>query len=533
MNTMWQVHFTVAGAMLALASAALAQGADARQRALEALEADPHLQYSPTTLLVRFNEQFPAAHRADVRALVAGGLIREYPGMPGLELIEVGIPVEQAVAALRALPFVSYAEPDHILRTASTPNDPQLANLWGMHNIRALEAWTVATGSNFVIAVIDTGVQYTHADLAANIWTNPGEIAGNGADDDGNGYVDDVYGWDFYDNNNNPWDKNGHGTHVAGTIGAAGNNGIGVVGVNWQCRIMSLRFIGPRGGLTSDAIAAVQYAVNNGARISNNSWGGGAFSAPLRDTIAWAGSQGHLFIAAAGNNGRNNDSTAFYPASYNLANMINVAAIDSAGQLASFSNYGAGSVHLGAPGVSILSTYRNNGYAYADGTSMAAPHVSGAAALYWAMNSGTSMENVRQQILSSARPLGSLAGKTVTGGTLDAAVVMGLEPTGGGTNPGEPSAPPPVPTGVQAVALGGGEALVSWSHDNSKTDFLEVQRWKRQGNVWKDQVILGPIGGDQSSHTDAPGSGTFRYRVRAVNTIGASDWSPYVSVNVN
>ena len=282
------------------------------------------------------------------------------------------------------------------------PNDTYFNLEWGLHNtgqtiqgqvgiadadIDCPEAWDLSTGNaSFVIADIDTGMQWTHPDLDGNVWSNPGEIAGNGIDDDGNGYIDDTRGWDFYSVDNNPDDGDGHGTHTAGTIGAEGNNGIGVVGVNWQCKIMPLRFLGPFGGSTSDAILAVNYAAAKGVRVSNNSWGGGGFSQGLFDAINAAKAVGHVFVAAAGNNGSNNDSSPFYPASYNLDNLISVAATDNRDNRASFSNYGAVSVDLGAPGVNVASTYTASGYAYLSGTSMATPHVTGVVALVEALN---------------------------------------------------------------------------------------------------------------------------------------------------
>ncbi len=337
---------------------------------------------------------------------------------------------------------VSYLEPDFAINHSLVPNDPSFSQLWGLSNtgqsggvadadIDAPEAWNVTTGSrSVVIGVIDSGVDVTHPDLAANIWRNPGEIPGNGIDDDGNGFVDDVSGWDFVSNDNTPQDGNGHGTHVAGTIGAAGNDGRGVVGVNWQVSILPLKFLSDSGsGSTAAAIAAINYATDlrtRGVNIvaTNNSWGGGGYSTALRDAIRRHGDAGILFVAAAGNEAANNDVTPSYPANYDLPNVISVAALDRSDRLASFSNYGATTVHIGAPGVAIYSTTPGNRYASYNGTSMAAPHVAGVAGLLAAANPQATVAEIRSAILDSAVPISSLSGRSTTGGRLNAAAAL-------------------------------------------------------------------------------------------------------------
>ena len=226
-----------------------------------------------------------------------------------------------------------------------------------------------------------TGVDYNHEDLRNQMWVNSGEIPGDGIDNDGNGYVDDVYGYDFHNNNGDPMDSNGHGTHCAGTIGAEAGNSIGVAGVSWKPQIMALKFLGASGGSTADAIRALDYAVMMGAQISSNSWGGGGYSQALVDAIDAAAEANHLFIVAAGNDGRDNEITPTYPCSYDRPNMICVASTDSANDISSFSNWGTTVVHIAAPGSRIYSTYPNNQYEFLSGTSMATPHVSGVAAL--------------------------------------------------------------------------------------------------------------------------------------------------------
>ncbi len=377
-------------------------------------------------------------------------------------------------------------EPDRVITASALPNDPSFSRLYGLNNtgqtggladadIDAAEAWDVTTGSrSVVVSVIDTGVDYRHPDLAANVWTNPREVAGDRLDNDGNGYVDDVHGWDFANNDADPFDDQGHGTHVAGTIGAAGNNGTGVTGVNWQVSIMALKFLDASGsGTTSAAIAAINYATKMrrdfGVNIvaTNNSWGGGGFSSSLQNAINAGGSAGILFVAAAGNDGLNNDSTPSYPASYTSSSIIAVAATDSSNRLASFSNYGATSVDVAAPGVGILSTTPNNTYSSYSGTSMATPQVTGVVALLKAAKPDATADQIRSAILSTTTPVSGLAGKVATGGVVNAAAALAALV---GT-PTSPPPPPPSPTGpyesndaiatASAVTLTGGRASVS------------------------------------------------------------------------
>ncbi len=280
------------------------------------------------------------------------------------------------------------ASPDFRIYVTATPNDASYSSTWGLENaadtdIDASQAWDYGTSTNTVIAVIDTGIDYNHVDLASNIWINTDEIAGNGVDDDSNGYVDDIRGWNFAANNNNPMDDNGHGTHVAGTIGAVGNNGVGIAGVAWGIKMMALKFLdGSGSGDLSDAIAAIDYARVNGAKVINASWGSSSFSTALQSAIQRFQDFGGIFVAAAGNDAANNSSKPSFPANYSLANVISVGASTSSGSLASFSNYGT-NVDIAAPGSNIYSTMPGNRYASLSGTSMAAPHVAGAIALLW------------------------------------------------------------------------------------------------------------------------------------------------------
>jgi subtilisin family serine protease len=354
---------------------------------------------------------------------------------------------------------VRYVEPDFAIAPNALPNDTSFSQLWGLHNIGqsggvvdadidAPDAWDTTTGSrNVVVAVIDTGVDYNHSDLTANVWRNAAEIAADGIDNDRNGFVDDVRGWDFANNDADPMDDAGHGTHVAGTIGAVGGNGVGVAGVNWQVSIMPLKFLGADGsGSTSAAIAALNYATRMrrdfGVNIvaSNNSWGGGGFSTALRDAIDAGGRAGMLCVVAAGNEGTNNDTTPSYPASYAGTSIITVAATDRSNRLASFSNFGSTGVDLAAPGVSIFSTVPGNSYASYSGTSMATPHVTGAVALLAAANPDATAAEIRSAILSSTTPLTALQGKVATGGLLNVNAAVGAI----GTTP----TPTPTPTPI-------------------------------------------------------------------------------------
>ena len=331
---------------------------------------------------------------------------------------------------------VEVAEPDFIVfTTANMPNDNRFNQLWGMHNtgqgygdadadIDAPEAWDVTTGSRTVkVAVIDTGVDYNHPDLAANMWINPNEIAGDGIDNDGNGFIDDVRGWDFYNDENDPIDTHGHGTHCSGTIGGIGNNGIGVAGVNWEVTIVPIRFLGPTGGNTSDAIDSVNYATRIGVNLSSNSWGGGGYSELLKSAIAAAGEANQLFVAAAGNDRFDNDSWPQYPASYSFEdgedNIISVASTNANDQLSSFSNYGATSVDIAAPGSEILSSTPANTYSTYSGTSMATPHVAGALALYASLIPDASFQDLKAQLLASTDAISALEGKCLSGGRLN------------------------------------------------------------------------------------------------------------------
>ncbi len=371
--------------------------------------------------------------RAQQAIRAHGGRVVSYYEPGDFFIVETPSRAPDWVDGIRNDNAVRYAELDYQLQADdTTPNDPSYNQLYGMQKIQAPKAWDTSTGSGSVVTgVIDTGVDYNHKDLAGNMWVNQDEIPNNGVDDDRNGWSDDVYGADCINEDGNPMDDHGHGTHVSGTIGAVGNNLEGVVGVNWDVSIMALKFLGSDGsGSTSDAIQCLDYAIANGAHLTNNSWGGGGFSTALRDAIQRAALDNQLFVAAAGNGGPdrvgdNNDTTPHYPSSYSNDNIIAVAATDSADNLAGFSNYGQSSVDLAAPGVSILSTTRNNQYGSSSGTSMATPHVAGAAALLLSTGSNALYTTVRDRILQGVDQLPNLAGKVATGGRLNVAKAIG------------------------------------------------------------------------------------------------------------
>jgi subtilisin family serine protease len=458
----------VAALVIALIAAAAASGVALAQQAGD-----------DRSVLVRFERGVSAAERADARDDAGASFEQSLP-LARLQLVDPdpGVTAAEVVARLERSDDVVYAEPDAPRHAFMFTNDTFRNLLWGMRNtgqsanevsgtpdadIDADEAWDLTTGDASVsVGILDSGVELTHPDLAPNIRVNPGEsgpLATNGLDDDANGLADDSHGWDWVNDDNDPADEYGHGTHVAGTVGARGNDGVGVMGVAWDVGLTPLRVLDENGdGNVSDLIAAYGYTRDQGLKIVNASLGGGSYSSAERDAIAAA--SGTLFVMAAGNGGLDgvgddNDATPTYPCSYALPNLICVAATDQDDALASFSNYGATSVDLAAPGVNIGSTYPGNDWWYMSGTSMATPHVSGAAALVWSLFPSATVAGVRAALLERVDPKPGLAGKTVTGGRLNAYRALGgipatppVPPPSTGTGDGGIITPPPLDPGT-------------------------------------------------------------------------------------
>jgi subtilisin family serine protease len=460
-------------------------------------------EFVPGQILVRFRGGEEVAGMSDkstsslwVRSRSGREIPVEIENFEGSEIVE-GLRIARvqpedtlhAVEALNALPEVLYAEPDYIWRKSLTPNDSRFSEQYALQKISAPQAWDKTTGSkSVVVAVIDGGVNTAHPDLQGNIWTNPGEVAGDGVDNDGNGFIDDVNGWDFTTctsssptspavcGNNTVFDGedgDDHGTHVAGTIGARGNNSNGVAGVNWQVSIMSVKVLGPDGGSTSNIIRGYKYVkmmrdrgIN--VRVTNNSYGGAGISQSAMAAISELNTSGILFVAAAGNESTDNFGIPHYPSNYDLPNIIAVASTNNSDIISSFSNYGARIVSMGAPGSSILSTVPTSvsadGYAYFSGTSMASPHVAGAAALVLSANPTIPVKNLRGALAYTGDVLPSLQAKTTTGRrlNLNAALLSGQE---------NDVTAPSAPANLQVIGTSGRTVTLRWTApgDNANT----------------------------------------------------------------
>jgi len=367
-------------------------------------------------------------------------LLRTFSDLEQVQVIEIqsGNSVPEIIAAYLKSGLVEYAEPDIWCHADLVQQDPKFLDgtLWHLKNIGlngadidATAGWNIQnTATNVIVAIIDSGIRYTHEDLASNLWVNPNEIAGNGLDDDHDGFVDDLYGINAVLNNGDPDDDFGHGTHVAGIIGAVGNNQKGVVGVAWRVQLMACKFLDNTGnGSISDAIVCFDYARSKGASIINASWGADAYSSTLRLAIQRARDAGIVVVTAAGNEGTNNDVVPSYPGNYYVDNLVSVAATTSSDTLASFSNYGATTVDLAAPGSFIYSTWNSadNDYAYSSGTSMGAPCVAGVFALVRARFSNYTYQQLISRVLTNTDLLPALAGKCITGGRVNLRKALG------------------------------------------------------------------------------------------------------------
>jgi probable HAF family extracellular repeat protein len=423
----------LAGAFIVVDETALGAGsAAAKSQRISSAE------FHPRRILIKPKRQTRNGELERIHAAVAGRTRRRFPGVGGLQVIEFpGRPnIPAILQKYRLSGAVEYAEPDYVAHASLVPNDPLFIDgtLWGLSNtgqnggfndadVDAPEAWTLRhEATNIIVAIIDSGIRLTHEDLISNLWTNAGEIEGNSMDDDGDDYVDDIHGINAINGSGDPSDDYGHGTHVAGIIGALGDNGVGICGVAWHVQLMACKFLDSNGeGFYSDAIAAIEYARAHGATVMNTSWGGNAYSQGLKDAIDAAAADGIIFVAAAGNSSSDNDTLPFYPGSYDSVNLLAVAATTRGDQLALFSNYGQNSVDLGAPGYDITSTWNTSDSAYIslNGTSMATPYVSGALALMRAQFPGETFFQLFNRVFASTDPLPGLAGRCRTGGRLN------------------------------------------------------------------------------------------------------------------
>jgi len=398
-------------------------------KSIEELREDPNLaSFSPEVIENALTE------------ILAANTVENLPLIEATTIVAQNkneLDIDSAVDLINA-DLVEYISPDFIRNISAVPNDPRYSELWGMsqnndidiNGPQAADKASFSETSDIIVGVVDTGIDYNHPDLKDNMWKNPQELNGiAGVDDDRNGYIDDVYGYNAITNSGNPFDDNKHGTHCAGTIGARGNNGIGVAGVVWNVKLMALKFLDAKGsGSDSGAIKAINYAVtmrNRGGnlKVLSNSWGGGGYNAALEEAIRKASDAGILFVAAAGNENTNTDISANYPSCYDVPNVLAVAAIDKNGNRASFSNYGARTVDLAAPGVGILSTVPGNLYESLNGTSMATPHISGIAVLLFGQSTQITPVDVKNSLMQSVKPLTPLNGFMIKAGIPDAAKI--------------------------------------------------------------------------------------------------------------
>lgn len=470
--------------------------------------------------------------RGLVRGLVRqrGGEVEEFQAPGGFFVVDVPGDAPAWAGAVRGGHGVRYAEPDYLVADQDlVPDDPRWGSQWDMRAVGAPAAWDVSSGSSDVtVAVIDTGIDLHHPDLIHNLWTNPSEIAGNGIDDDGNGWRDDVHGADCASNDGDPADDDGHGTHVAGTIGATGNDGVGIAGMNWDVGLMALDIFKPNGtAAVSDITQCIDYAIKMGVRLTNNSYGGADFSQAEYDAFQRARSAGLLMVAAAGNTGWNVDVTPLYPAAFDLDNIVSVAASDSNDALPWWSCYGRRSVDLAAPGVGVLSTWATNlypeGYWAMDGTSMASPHVAGAAALILSLLPDATYPFLRNALLSSADPIPSLDGKVATGGRLNVAAALSMA-----LSDGAPVAVAPIPgfRAAKAVAATGTTIDLRWSaSDADGVASYEFQQSTNGGATYT-PLTLSPVTATIRAQALKVNTPTYAFRVRATDRLGqAGAWA--------
>lgn len=522
----------------------LAAGLVGRAFGLEPGVATP-AEFRQDRIIVRAADAASRGALQRLQAAWATPTVRRLGGEGEAELVQLppGLSVGAALERFQRSGLVQFAEPDYLVRPLLAPNDFQYLNQdqWNLHNtgiyggiagadIMAEAGWNLQTdASSIVVAVVDSGVRYTHEDLAANMWVNPGESGTdgqgrnkrtNGIDDDGNGYIDDVHGINVLNGTGNPWDDWGHGTHVAGIVGGVGNNSVGIAGVAWRVKIMACKFITGDGQYSvSDAVTCLNYARAKGARIVTASWGGYAFnSTALRDAITALRTAGIILTAAAGNDNNNNDVMPLYPASYDHDNIVAVAATDRTDARAGYSNYGSATVDLGAPGSPVFSTWAGSDrdYRYNEGTSMAAPHLAGACALLWARYPADNYQQILQRVLSTTDALPALAGKTKTGGRLNLGAALAS------------SAPPPpttlpAPSGLIATTASSSSVTLSWTDNSGSETGFEIERSTDNVNF----TVVASVGANTTT-TAASGlsaATTYYFRVRAAQDAMRSSYS--------
>lgn len=514
--------------------------------------------YKEGELLVKFKSGVATSSSLKMHQALGASVKGKFKIVPNLEhvVLPEGVSVKDAISQYMADPSVEYAEPNYIRKAsqglpATIPNDDYFGQQWALENrglfngtpgadIMAPEAWVYTLGwkGNITVAVLDSGIDYNHADLVGNIWTNTGEICPNGIDDDLNWFVDDCIGWDFntceeyditidYDavcaivktEDNDPWDDNDHGTHVAGIIGAVGNNNMGIAGVIWNVKLMAVKFLNKQGiGTVAEEVRAINYAVDNRAHIINASYGSSDFSQAESDAVAYANSNGVLFVAAAGNSGTNNDVDPEYPASLSLLfhNVTSVAATDQNDRRAPFSNYGKNSVHVGAPGVYILSTVPGNHYVGTNqelfmGTSQAAPHVSGLTALLLEQYTHFTPYQIRGTIIRYSDPLPTLTDW-----------IYGVEPssfTAGRINAYRAVTSLLTPDTLSATTNSTSQIYLAWLDHATGEDGYKVER-RLAGGAFS-QITNPPLGPGAIAYTDGGliDGTTYFYRVRAYNFV--------------
>lgn len=497
-----------------------------------------HPRYVPGEVLVKFRSGISQKVARSSHRSLGSRTIKRFKRV---DVDHVKIPegwsVEETIEMYTLDPDVEYVEPNYYRYAMVTPDDTHFDLQWALHNtgqtggtddadIDAPEAWEVQTGSsNVVIAVIDTGADLDHEDLTDNIWTNTGEDwvdgspGNNGSDDDGNGKIDDYYGWDFANDDNDPDDDYTgvyHGTHVTGIIAAKGDNTTGVTGVCWSASVMLLKILNNKGsGSISDEINAINYAISKGAKIINVSFGGSGYSQFEYESIQTARDAGVLFVAAAGNTGADNDSAPVYPASYDLDNIISVAATDHDDNLANFSNYGKDSVDVAAPGVQIRSTSADDNYQNLSGTSMATPHVSGLAGLILAEDSSLTYSQVKDRIVNGVDTKASLNEKVLTGGRINASNSLAL---------------PRCPSDLAATAPSSTQVTLTWTDNSSTETGFGVERKTGSGGSYS-EITTAAANETSYGDTEVNEAGTYYYRVRAYNSTGPSSYSSEVCVN--